>query len=619
MLGNEIKTMQDLDRQITQNIPSSDPARHNDEHEEEDQDPSPFLGLTRGRVVVVLCVLLTLVLMAVIPPLINVGRYRRRIANSIGLSLGRAVHIDSVTLNILPMPGFTLENFVVQDDPAFSAEPVIRAQQVRATLRISSLWRRRVEFSRIALDDPSVNLVHLPNGQWNLESILLQASRMPAAPTQQKGSGQTPRFPYIEATGGRVNIKMGLEKMPISLTDAGFALWLPEPHQWHLRLKATPARTDAASTDTGLIRVEGTLGQAPTLADVPIDLTGRWTAAPLGAVSRLLMGRDAGMRGQMTLATTVHGTMSANQIQSRLELRGLRRADFVPDTPIDADIACTAAAAQLFHSLNQLTCTWPPDVSAAPNTGLTLTGSLPDVFHPSTALLNGQLSDLPAAALLHAARVWNQRISPTLQATGTLDGNFTCCTAAPSTPSLPFIPAGRHSQPSPVPALPSGPLSGTLTLKHARLTAATPPPFVDATNLSGTLSGPQLPHAQLTLLSIPLNLGGKDPALLDLHADTSGYSLHLSGTVLPSRWAQLINALPPLGDGVKATPLVPPPTHPVPALAPATTTLAPVPDLPIHIDLTAHRLWGSTQLWSVTTPAKAPTIPSPRHKKPPSF
>ena len=99
---------------------------------------------------------LVVLLLVLLPPLISVNRYQKRIANAISDSLGRPVHLDRVSLNLLPLPGFILENLVVDEDPAFGSEPVIRANSVRATLRFSSLWRRRVEFSTISFTDPSV-------------------------------------------------------------------------------------------------------------------------------------------------------------------------------------------------------------------------------------------------------------------------------------------------------------------------------------------------------------------------------------------------------------------------------------------------------------------------------
>jgi AsmA protein len=142
--------------------------------------------------------------LALTPPYLNVNRLQRRIAASMSEALGRPVHLDRVTLHLLPLPGFTLENLVVSEDAAFGFEPVIRANKVEITLRISSLWRRQVELSsvRFEVDDqgsgPSLNLVRNAQGRWNLQSLLMHAASVNAAPTVQRTAGPAPRFPYIE-------------------------------------------------------------------------------------------------------------------------------------------------------------------------------------------------------------------------------------------------------------------------------------------------------------------------------------------------------------------------------------------------------------------------------------
>src|SRR5437764_14953299 len=59
---------------------------------------------------------------------------RKRLVHSIGMALGRTVEIDRVSVRLLPQPGFELENFVVHDDPEFSAEPMLRPQDVSASV-----------------------------------------------------------------------------------------------------------------------------------------------------------------------------------------------------------------------------------------------------------------------------------------------------------------------------------------------------------------------------------------------------------------------------------------------------------------------------------------------------
>ena len=452
--------------------------------------------------------------------------------------------MDAVTLNVLPLPGFTLTNFVVGEDPAFGSEPVIRAETVRVTLRVSSLWRRRVEFSRITLDDPSVNLVHRADGRWNIEGILLQASKIEAAPTAQAGVGPAPRFPYIQATGARVNMKMGLEKMPLALTEAEFALWLPQPQQWRLRLEGKPTRTDTAATDTGIIRMQGTLGgtaKATALQDVPIDLTGEWRAAPLGAVSKVLTGADAGLRGEMTLRTSFRGTVGENAFTSRLEVSEMRRAEFVPAHTLDATVECRGQALAVFHSLGAVECGWLTggELKGTPY-GVTAKGEVPALLYPASARFEVE-SFLSVEQLLDVLRVASARVAPELKAAGAISGRGTCC-AAPA---------------------------GAFRAEAVSLTLGDAKPVVD-----GSFAG-EVVKGEFTSGPIALNLGGPAPALLTAHVDDAGYSMHLSGTVVRDRLMALAKGLPQFGDGLEE------------ALPKADAVEA-----PIRVDLVSSRTWA---------------------------
>lgn len=394
------------------------------------------MGVVRKRLVIAACVLLALVVLALLPPLINVNRYQRRIATSISRSLGRPVHLDSVSMNLLPLPSFTLENFVVSEDPQFGAEPVMRADEVTATLRVSSLWRGKLEFSTISLTAPSVNLVRNAAGRWNLETILLQASQIDAAPTQQKRAGSTPRFPYIEATDARVNVKLGDEKTPFSLTGAEFALWLPDPQEWRLRLKAKPARTDTDASDTGELRVEATLRHAARMSDVPIQAEAVWRRTPLGEASKVLVGYDAGWRGDAAAEVKVNGTLGDASVKATLHLTDVRRSDFVPARLMEINARCEARATGVLRELRGLRCSIPVDAAASIGTEaggqiagakagtLALTGNLPNLLDWKSADLQASLAGVAPGYALDWLRLFSQRIPQSLSATGEMHGTF---------------------------------------------------------------------------------------------------------------------------------------------------------------------------------------------------
>ena len=557
-------------------------------------------GLLGWRFVLVYALLAALVILALLPPLINVNRFQRRIVVSISASIGRPVHLDNVSLVLLPLPGFKLENFVVEEDPAFGAEPVIRANNVVATIRFSSLWRRKLEFSRISLQEPSVNLVHvasenLQEGRWNVESILLQAARIPAAPTAQTSAGPDPRFPYIEATGARVNIKYGEEKLPLSLTEADFALWLPRPQQWRLRIEGKPTRTDTSASDTGTVSLEGTLDRAERFDLIPIDLSGEWKNVPLGEASRVILGHDAGLRGDLKLNATVHGTIGSSIVKTSLQLRGARRAEFVPPQSLDLRAECQAMATETFHALHQIRCSWPPP--AAPSL-LAATGDLDDIHKIEGASFQVGTPGLPAATLLDWLRIASPRVSPEISATGALTGSISHESADKFSGHLALSAS----------TLAGGPIGETPITLRAFTIASNPADEAPAEVQRSRRQQPP-PVKQLTggfnISPATITLGGKEPAILEGRVDHSGYSLHLAGNVLPSRLLALAVAIPQFGDGLdamlavsSATPIVR--DQPVQKEQPVQKDQQVHREQPIQIDLTSTRLWGGEQTWTRT-------------------
>lgn len=552
--------------------------------------PSGRYRLLSPKYILVYLLLLVVLLLAILPPLLNVNRFKRRIVASISASLGRPVHLDTVSLVLLPFPGFKIENFVVSEDPAFGAEPVIHANNVQATLRVSSLWRRRVEFSTISLQEPSINLVHTSQGKWNFESILLQASRIPAAPTGQLKSGADPRFPYIEAMDARLNIKFGDEKLPFSLTEADFALWLPDPGQWRLRLQAKPTRTDSSASDTGKISLEGSLGRAERFDLIPIDVSGEWKNAPLGEASRVVTGRDAGIRGELKINVSARGTVGASVVDAALELKGARRAEFVPPRPLDLRVECQANSTGTFHAFHQLRCSWPPSEPSL----LNLTGDLPDVYNLDSASFDVAAPRLPASSLVDWLRIASARVPADVTATGTISGKMTHVPGSPISldglwrgqfvwkdaglaggdiGEVPIV-LGDLSVASGQPETPVA--TSSHKNRRERHRAQAPKPFVDR---------------EFVMSPAKISLGGKEPALLGGSFDRNGYSLHLSGGVLASRLSALGTAIPQFGDGlVEAL-----------AIQPATKGK----ENPVIIDLTSERNWGGAQSW-MKTPSSTP-------------
>ena len=607
-----------------------------DTHDEESAADSAGLpGSTRRRFAYFLIALAAILMMAFIPPLINAGRFQRRVDAEISAALGRPVHFDRLSLNLLPMPGFTLENLVIEEDPAFGYEPTLRADEVRINLRLSSLWRHRVEFSSISFTDPSVNLVHTPDGRWNLQGLVLQASRIPAAPTAQPHAGSAPRFPYIEATGARVNLKLDQEKTPVSLIHADFALWQPAEHQWHLRIEADPVRTDIAPGASGTLRIEGTLGSDSdhtSLATMPIDLHASWQDAQLGGFTSLLLGRDAGLRGDLTASAAILGTIGSNRITASLSVNNARRADFVPPHSLSLSVGCRATSENSFHAFAPIECRLPPASSSLPAM-LALAASVSDVRQPKLSSIRLDVLALPSQTLIDWLGVATPHPPTAFAGKGTLSGALAWGThASPSEYSARVSRAETAvNSPSRSPYW-----TGELKLSGERLMLPalgadgaslddvilrSAPPVVSPTSSrrASKMPNPSSPALDaFDLLPVSLPLGGGRPATLTGHVDDSGYSLGLTGDAVLDQLFALGNAVPQFGDGLKKM-LAPEDvetSHPAaqsdtPRPSP-TETAEPAP--PVPVDLTVTRAWGQMQIWSQGEPAVA-TSPHGRHTR----
>jgi hypothetical protein len=443
----------------------------------------------------------------VLPPLVNISRYQHRIVASISRSIGRQVHISSVKLRLLPLPGFEFSDFSVEEDPQFGAEPILHSASVVADLRILSLWRGRLEVSRIHFDDASLNLVREPNGGWNLASILVQAAQIPNAPTGQRYAGSAPRFPYIEAENSRINFKQGNEKVPLSFLNSDLSISLDPGNDWELHFKAQPVRTDLNLYlgDTGMLRIDGTLHRAAMLGEMPLKLKVEWSGVPLGQLSRLTLGHDIDWRGGLDVESEVSGTANLAKIDAQFKIAGLHRSEFSAVHPLDVAASCRALFRKEARSLDEVSCAAPIG-----DGGLLLTGDVQDVQTQPQANLKLEIHGVPAAAALSGLQEVRSSLGAGVRATGALNGHFQYVSQS-----------GRQPQ-----------IVGEMALESLSLRPAdSAKPFVLAPvrlKCDGPEAGKGAGNA-LLLQPVRLAMGASAPVTLDGRFTLAGFDLHLNG------------------------------------------------------------------------------------------
>jgi len=373
------------------------------------------LFLSKRRVVIAAVVIL-LGLFLVRP---GVSRLKARIANSISQAVARPVEIGAVHLRFLPQPGFDLENLVISEDPAFGAEPMLRAPEVTAVVRLTSLMRGRLDVSRLELTEPSLNLVRRADGRWNWEALLERTERTPLAPTAKSKSEARPGFPYIEASSGRINFKAGQEKKPYALLNADFALWQESENTWGARLKAEPLRTDMNLSDTGLLRMNGTWRRAGSLRETPLQFSLEWNGAQLGQLTKLVSGNDKGWRGEVRLEATLSGIPAAMQVGVDTSIDDFHRYDISSSERLLLNAHCNGRYSSVEAMMHEVFCNAPVG-----NGMITLHGDagLPGVHRVDLAL---NLESVPVAAVAQLARRAKKNLPTDLVSAGNVQGNFT--------------------------------------------------------------------------------------------------------------------------------------------------------------------------------------------------
>lgn len=371
---------------------------------------------TRKKIVAALLLLLALAIF--LPPNINGAIFKKRLSGALSAALGREVKIGQVKYRILPRPGFDIYDLQVMDDPAFSNEPLIMCGKVTADLRLTSLWRGRMEIAGLKLTDdaapPSLNLVY-SRGHWNLESLLVRVEQVPSAPTSKRSAEQRPRFPYIEAAGGRINLKIGPEKKPHAITNTDFSFWLASENQWHVRLEGRPVRTDMNLNDTGTVRLEGDLRRSSALRTMPVKMELSWQDAQLGQFSSLTEGRDPGWRGVLSGDAQLTGTLESLHIVASADLRDFRRYDINRNGMPQVRTRCLGEYA---HEALDLKCESPIDPG-----GVVLTARWSSAA-PGDYDLSAVATRVPLAFLAALGRHSRSALPDDLTASGDLNAAF---------------------------------------------------------------------------------------------------------------------------------------------------------------------------------------------------
>lgn len=112
-----------------------------------------------------------LLLLIAIPFLLNADNYRPRIQKALSDATGRQVTLGHLSFSLFS-GSLTADQLSIADDPAFSQQPFIQAQQIHIGIEVKPLiFDKQVKIRSITIDTPKIQLIQNKANVWNYASL----------------------------------------------------------------------------------------------------------------------------------------------------------------------------------------------------------------------------------------------------------------------------------------------------------------------------------------------------------------------------------------------------------------------------------------------------------------
>lgn len=272
-------------------------------------------------------IVLLLFLLALLPYLISLERYKGLVAAQLGRALGREVTIGELRLTILSGLGVEARGLRIANSKAFGPKPFLEADAVKVHLRPWPLLRGRLEFSRALVTNPRFLIQRNRQGLWSYDDLAkaypLSAPSPSKKAAREKGAPLLAPLPSELALFGGEVIFIDLGQLPASPLRF-------QDVQVHLSQGSPPSSIRFQSTATmAKAQVELT-GRATPLGEGPVlkrlDLEARLRVQDLDVapfLPYLALPHGIQVGGKASIDLKANGKGEALMIEADADLKGL--------------------------------------------------------------------------------------------------------------------------------------------------------------------------------------------------------------------------------------------------------------------------------------------------------
>ena len=344
-----------------------------------------------------------LVLIGAGVPYLDADFFKPRIERALERGLGRRVEVEKAYFSLFPLPGFTLDNVVIHEDPRAGIEPFARVGKVEARVRLLGLFSRQLQFSTLRLTEgrqgTGINLVKTAAGPWNFQFLLGSAPAIAGA------------MPAIKMRSGRVNFKFGDTKSVFYFNDTDLDVAPSDDGSVDLRFWGAPSRTDQAAQNFGHFFIRG--AWSAQRIDMHVELE----RSALDEVARLFDQHGFGLHGTLAFDAQLSGRPSNLAIDGQLQIDDIHRWDLLPKRGGGWRVGYKGTL-DLHADRLELT-----SIADTANPPLALQFRLWDFLSRPQWDAAADVKQVPLATLLEIARHMGAAISDKLTAEGSVSGS----------------------------------------------------------------------------------------------------------------------------------------------------------------------------------------------------
>jgi hypothetical protein len=349
--------------------------------------------------------------LSILAPFVNAARFSLSIQGALEASLGRRVSFEKVFYRLLPVPGFSLENVVIAEDPRYGLEPFSHMDGIEARLRIDKLLLRQIRFASLRLINPSLNIVKRNDGAWNVVEFVQRMSAPRAMPLNL--------IPAIQVSSGRLDFKLGTRKTIFYVAGADMSIYPERSGRVALNFSGSPARTDRAGNGFGSLR--GTLSwlvSTPSAHADQVEADIALEPSNLSELTTLVQGQDVGVHGTISSQAHIAGPLAALKVTGTLRLQDVHRWDLLPSSGDDWRVPYGGTINMLAQRLDLLTL--PPHTDEAVPAAVQV--KVNDFMTKPAWTLMTSLHKAPVESLLPLARRMGFGVPAGVALSGVIDG-----------------------------------------------------------------------------------------------------------------------------------------------------------------------------------------------------